>query len=1190
MGRAGIGQVGRAPRCIREAPPAGHLRSTSVWVSGVEFPAELVDAHRAGRLVLFVGAGASRDEPAGLPDFKALTRSIAGEAHYEVAESDLDHPDVVLGRIEDRGVDIHLRVAEQLSVPESKHNRLHEAVVDLALTAPTLRLVTTNFDRHLTSAIEARGAEVEEYAAPALPMGDNFAGLVYLHGTLRQPPQRLVVTDGDFGKAYLRDAWAARFLERMFAEFSVLFIGYSHGDVVMRYLARALGPDGQRYVLTDTPGERDWKDLGLRPIGYEVVDNSHAALGHSLGRWAEIAGMGLLDHRQRVAELVASPPSGVPEEESYLEELVADPSRAPLFCEFARAPEWLDWASTQPVFKDLLTRGSRPSEAGRPLARWFVDVFVMDEQHTEHALRVVGGNDYLGPEICDELGLHLHRRGSPRPSWLGVWLVLLLRDAPARSNEWLDYALAASTWPADREQTLLLFDHLTEPSPALTPSFGQGPPRLGVQLRGRDHWLKEAWSKILQPNLTEVAEAIAAIADRHLRRVRDLQISAAPGNRGWDAVSFGRQAIEPHPQDRYTEPLDALIDAARDSLQALLDASHPIADGYMRSWAEAGSPILRRLAIHGWTYRSDVDSSAKLDWIVRSGWLFDHQVRHELFRLIEAALPAASDEAIEALIGQVFEPDEKESEHRPYERFNVLVWMDRARPHHARITEALAEAHAVDLNWQARPDPDLTHSMEVGFVPSRPPMSVETFHEQLDTDPSSLLATLRETKSVGHWDGGPTWDDSVALVAAAVQAEPADGHRLLGGEALEQDITEAVIRGWSRAELEPVAAAEVIGAVAALDLTTLARDLASMLSDGATTEGHPTDWTSVPGARQLARDLWPLIPDEEVVFGEIDWLSRAINHPGGYLAEFWLHVVQRDWRADEEAWAGLTQEHRDAFESMLNGPAGEARTQMVEVICASRMHFLFAADPDWTVEHVLPIFDWSDPARAQRAWSSFTSWGRWNDQMLDAGLMGRYLEAAHHLAEFGEESRGSILGHLAGIALTSDRDPLGWLPGMIADLCDQDRVTFAEKVGEILDDLPDEVVEHQWDRWMLGYWTDRLSSVPVQLADDESTAMAGWIPFLTESFESGVELVTRRPGRFREHGDVPRTLERHVDTSPDACAVMIGHLMRSTVPPWWGGYQLPELMPRLRTGSDPEHIRVIIEQAIRLGMPNPETW
>ncbi len=768
--------------------------------------------------------------------------------------------------------------------------------------------------------------------------------------------------------------------------------------------------------------------------------------------------------------------------------------------------------------------------------------------------------------------------------------MLFLRDAPASDSHWLDYALQASTWPGDREQILILFDHLTEPTAGLTPSFGLGGPHLGVHLRGDNHWLQEAWAQILKPNLSQVAHAVVAMADRHLRRVRDLQVAAHPGNPSWDAVSFSRSAIEPHPEDHYTEPIDVLIDAARDALEALLDASDPLAVGYLQSWAEADSQILQRLAIHGWAYRRDVTSSVKLHWVVRSGWLFDYRVRHEVFRLLAEALPAASDDAIDALISAALEPDVEESEHRPYERFNALVWMDRSRPDHPRLTAALAEAHAVDPNWQAQTDPDLTHSVEVGFVPSRPPMSVESFHKQVEADPESLLSTLQENRGVGPWEGGPTWADSLTLITSAIQTEPNDGYRLLDVNPPDAEVIQAVINGWSCAELTAEAAAEVLRRIAALDHTTLARDLARMLSDGGRSDGHPTDWTAVPNARRLARDLWQLIPNEEVVLGEIDWLTRAINHPGGNLAEFWLHVVQHDWREDEEAWSGLTEEHREAFETMLAGPPGESRTQTAEVICASRLHFLFAADADWTIQNVMPLLDWSHPPRARRAWSSFTGWGRWNDQMLDAGLMELYLQAASHLDEFNDDHRGPILGHLAGIALTSERDPMVWLPGVIVDLTDEERSKFADKIADILDDLPSEAVEHQWSRWMREYWNERLMSIPTQLSIDECSAMAGWIPFLTGSFESGAQLVTRRPGRFREHDDVLRHLERNVDHSPDACARVIGHLMRRTEQPWWGGYRVHSLMPRLRAGSEPAHIRVIVEEAIRLGLSNPDGW
>jgi hypothetical protein len=133
-------------------------------------------------------------------------------------------------------------------------------------------------------------------------------------------------------------------------------------------------------------------------------------------------------------------------------------------------------------------------------------------------------------------------------------------------------------------------------------------------------------------------------------------------------------------------------------------------------------------------------------------------------------------------------------------------------------------------------------------------------------------------------------------------------------------------------------------------------------------------------------------------------------------------------------------------------------------------------------------------------------------------------------------------------------------------------------------------VEHQWIRWMDKYWKNRLTSVPTQLSSDEASAMAGWIPFLTNSFKSGVQLVSRWPGRFREHDDLLRHLERHIDDSPDACAQVIGDLMRNTGKPWWGGHQLNGLMPRLRAGSDPANITVITEHAIRLGLSEAGSW
>ena len=80
---------------------------------------------------------------------------------------------------------------------------------------------------------------VKIYDAPALPLGDGVKGIVHIHGNVCEPVY-MVVTDDDFGKAYLSDGYVARFLVKLFESYPVLFIGYSYNDVIVRYLTRAM--------------------------------------------------------------------------------------------------------------------------------------------------------------------------------------------------------------------------------------------------------------------------------------------------------------------------------------------------------------------------------------------------------------------------------------------------------------------------------------------------------------------------------------------------------------------------------------------------------------------------------------------------------------------------------------------------------------------------------------------------------------------------------------------------------------------------------------------------------------------------------------------------------------------------------------------------------------------------------------
>ena len=110
----------------------------------------------------------------------------------------------------------------------------------------------------------------------------------------------LVLTSADFGRAYLTDAWAARFVVRLFAEFTVLFIGYSLNDPVLRYMMDAFAAEewtsrsGLRraaayifigYSGRHPPDRQQYLDRGLEPIFYKQ-ERKHLRLKQTIMGWA----------------------------------------------------------------------------------------------------------------------------------------------------------------------------------------------------------------------------------------------------------------------------------------------------------------------------------------------------------------------------------------------------------------------------------------------------------------------------------------------------------------------------------------------------------------------------------------------------------------------------------------------------------------------------------------------------------------------------------------------------------------------------------------------------------------------------------------------------------------------------------------------------------------------------------------
>ena len=229
-----------------------------------------------------------------------------------------------------------------------------------------MRLVTTNFDRLFEKVICDDGLSISRFAAPTLPVPKNrWDGLVYLHGLLPEIKndemlQRLVVTSGDFGLAYLNERWAARFVSELFRSYTVCFVGYSINDPILRYMMDALAADslmgesnpkayafGSYYPAAKfDEAEREWAAKNVKPILYKGR-RCHEYLHETLAAWAANYRDGVLAKQSIVSSYCHLTPAITTRQDNFVGRLnwaLSDKSGLPAkhFADASPAPS-LDW-------------------------------------------------------------------------------------------------------------------------------------------------------------------------------------------------------------------------------------------------------------------------------------------------------------------------------------------------------------------------------------------------------------------------------------------------------------------------------------------------------------------------------------------------------------------------------------------------------------------------------------------------------------------------------------------------------------------------------------------------------------------------------------------------------------------------------------------------------------------------------
>ena len=1144
-------------------------------IAGIDFPKALLEALNDNQLVVFAGAGVSIPEPAGLPSFSQLAAEIAwGSGETREKEEPEDR---FLGRLRDKGQQVHIQVARALQQKDAQPNCLHNDITALYQNLECLRIVTTNFDTLFEEAANARfGEEPETFRAPALPLGSNFNGIIHVHGSIDKPTD-MVLTDADFGRAYLTEGWARGFLLDLFRTFPVLFVGYGHNDTVINYLARALPADQtqSRFALAGEADIDRWNTLRVEPLVFpQTSKEDYSGLYDGVAGLAKYATRGILDWKTTITEIAKSPPSLNQEDMDTVRDGLSHPTRTRFFTEAASDVAWIPWLDEQ-GYLDNLFRASPPStmkETTTFLGWWLARTFAKEQ--SEELFRIIAKHAMdINPEYWDTLAWVV---GSPEHSpeqveTLSRWVSLLLETAPPRPKTHLLLWLGERCTEANLTESLLsIFYHMaavrTQVIERITFSENDLGPKTTVETtQVHAQWeLNELWEKGLKPNLNNLAEALLSqLVTSFTTRHRTLCAWQA-ATRNWDPDSFGRSAIEAHVQDAHPKSIDVLIDAARDSLEYLATEQPQAAVSWCDQLIRSNVPILRRLAAHATNVANDLTPSAKINWVLDTIGLHDQSTHHELFELMREVYPHADPQQRQAIMEQVLKFDLPEHQGEEvtriiaYQRFTWFTWLSHSDPSCELVrnqVEAIQKQYPEfkPREWAAFPryhtGGTISHvspwsadellskpakkwaSKLLSFQDQNPPDSFGTFqHER--TDRIGLGNSVEEAANRNF-----NW--GLELTDTLTQTEDWD-----------TDLWPSLMKSWSRqrGEVEQYEVLERLGqeGLQKPNLRAIARTLTILIRQG--NLSHGTGLLSK--ANQVAVSAWNNIDGNEAVGAMPDWYERAINHPAGMLAECWMHSLSSWYNEQQPRPERISEEYLRFMNNIVkeDSTAGKLGKSAI----ARQLSFLTAVDDQWVVEHLVPLFDSESKGDRLSVWE-----GSFHDPMnpmvasiLEESTL-RALSDIDELFPQGSKSRENFIRRFTTLLARFVDNPIdSCIPSFFAKANEEDRRQFAVSIGDNLRHLENGPQQTLWDRWLREYWENRLNGTPAVLYPLETKIMFNWLVHLQDLFPRAVELAVKTQDLPSDFSPATHLLynQGRAESYPEATAKLLI---------FWAGHGLP---------------------------------
>lgn len=1050
-------------------------------INGIEFPNKIIKSIENKSLVVFVGAGVSMGAPTCLPSFDKLAEDIACGTTY--VKKNNEPCDVFLGRVKFGKIDVNEIAAEMLSRLDLKPNKLHEYLINLFNEDEQIKIVTTNYDQMLEIAAKSLCRDTKTYDAPALPLGNDIHGIIHLHGNISNP-NYMVITDSDFGRAYMVNGYASRFLVELFAKYTVLFVGYSYNDVIMRYLTRAMVNDGEsnRYILTDD-NQSEWAQLGLNPIIYpsEDYDSLYSGIKH----------LGEIVNRQpsewkRVLDDVASCPPLDYALESEIEYCLEDEHKRRLFAESVHGEDWMWWLDKRHVFDRIFSRTASILEEDSLWLGWITKEFACKESEAIQQM-IIKHNAYnveLANRAYHSLVFCFDNVSNRQ---LFSMVELFKEDL---CDKWIIYRLIEEfvkrgfiigAWDIYKKY----FNSKVVPKKSWI-SLSDASLEYSIVYIGDEHSVKTSWEKLEKEIVQLLSEEILDFGKRTILEVHDKYYYLGLANDEKEPWEMMEIPIEDKNRRPYSDDiLLILIDSIEKGIAEIEEKRPVYAKEYILSCLDSRSVLLRKLGLRLMRNNSLFSADEIFELIHNRFDLFSQTYKEQIFldiAYIFNDISEVNQEKIFEIIESGKETGHAESD--AYSIYNWCVWIDKKCGNYKRINDIVENVKTKYSYFAPRDNPEMSIVFsDVKFGDESP----KTEKELLQMEINELIRFLSDYQNDSF--DGPNRDGLLSVFSNCIK----DNYQwikdlipyLMDSFEWNSDIWPRVLGSITYSEMRPNQKYEILCMLSTHDFLNLYYRNISQLIEKIVEKSEKEE------LKKYEIIIWEISNYilHEIEVEKEEYNGRTIDLSLNMASSLCISSMIRFYEVsdDEEG-----EKYLLLFEEMLNSKRSD-RNELICVI-AGQFNYFFNRNKKWCIENILPLLSNSDIDVFSSAWEGYVFFsGRLylGDEPI---IQKMYLDAVEKVGWLSKEAKHRFIELYAVLVTWAIDEPIKeYIAKLLVNISDEERTVFAQTINRIIENMSDDEINNLWDKWLNTYIYNRSHNIPVAFGDKELVEMGEWI-------------------------------------------------------------------------------------------------